>query len=93
MSSKIPPNLIDIIDTAIWLAISPRKLTGMAKRGEIPCYQLPMGDFVFDREEVSNWLVGRKRNTAESAPRKGETRDADSARRAMLAEGDGKDAA
>ena len=65
MSEKIQ-QLIDAEEAATWLALSRRVLIRMARNGQIPCFALPSGDFVFDRTEVQEWLNGQRPERAEA---------------------------
>lgn len=63
MPGMTPPSVTPLTSAkavAEWLGCSPRQVTGMAQRGEIPAYRVG-GMWRFDRHELGKWLRAQRR--------------------------------
>jgi hypothetical protein len=69
MSTEL--QLLNLFDAAAFLGQPARWLERQARRGAVPCRQLPGGDFIFDQGELREWaraLPRPKANTPETVP-------------------------
>ncbi len=60
--------MLDIYDISSRLSVPKRKVVAMAREGSIPCYLLPCGDYVFNSDEIDDWLNGNRQGNVPSPP-------------------------
>jgi hypothetical protein len=58
MDTPTLPRLLTSEDVGAWLSLSPSRVERLARKGLIPCRQLPTGDIVFDEAELTEWARG-----------------------------------
>ncbi len=60
--------LITDSEAAEILALTPRHVAKLAKRGELPSVKLPGGEIRFDLDDLERWVDSHKQNGQEAAP-------------------------
>jgi excisionase family DNA binding protein len=51
------PKLLTVTEVGEWLLLTPRQVTRLAKRGEIPSIAVPGGDLMFEAADLIEWLA------------------------------------
>lgn len=59
MSTPLPP-LLTPQEVGDWLSLPSERVTRLARRGEIPCIELPGGELAFDPDDLARWLDARR---------------------------------
>jgi excisionase family DNA binding protein len=62
-------NLLTDVEAADVLRLTPRQVTRLARRGELPSVQLPGKEIRFDPEDIRRWVEALKRPIAEGGER------------------------
>jgi hypothetical protein len=55
------PKLLTPQDVALWLRLPTARVVRLARRGQIPCLELPGGDLAFDAGALATWIKTRER--------------------------------
>jgi hypothetical protein len=61
MNPTTLPDLLTPLDVALWLSLPTREVERMARRGQVPCVELPSGDLMFERTALVGWLESLRR--------------------------------
>jgi excisionase family DNA binding protein len=60
MATATLPHMLTAAEVASWLVLTTRTVVRMAKERTIPAVELPDGSFLFEPEELAEWIRSRR---------------------------------